>query len=360
MWKKAEKLMMTAEQRKTLEAWGRAGTTPQRTALRARICLLAAEGMSNNAIACQLQTSRPTVIQWRQRFQERGLTGIAEDKPHGPSHQALEPRKVKAIVDATLQTTPKDATHWSTRTMAKAQGVGKSTVQRIWDAHGLQPHRVKTFKLSRDKRFVEKLTDVVGVYLNPPDKAVVLCVDEKSQVQALDRTQPGLPMKKGRCGTMTHDYKRNGTTCLFVALNILEGRVIGSCYPRHRNIEFLKFLRKINREVPSALDIHMILDNYGTHNHPNVKAWLAKHPRFHLHFTPTSSSWLNLVERWFGEITRKRIRRGVFRSVPELVTAIKDFIRENNENPKPFVWTKKVDEILKKVSHCKAILGTLH
>jgi len=360
MWQKAEPLMMTEEQRKTLEAWNRAGTTPQRTALRARICLLAAKGMSNNAIAGKLKTSRPTVIQWRQRFLEKGPGGIAEDEPHGPSPQALAPQKVKAVVEATLQTTPQDATHWSTRTLAKAQGVGKSTVQRIWDAHGLQPHRVKTFKLSRDKRFVEKLTDVVGVYLNPPDQAVVLCVDEKSQVQALDRTQPGLPMKKGRCGTMTHDYKRNGTTCLFAALNILAGKVIGSCYPRHRNLEFLKFLRKINREVPADLDIHLILDNYGTHNHPNVKAWLAQHPRFHLHFTPTSSSWLNLVERWFGEITRKRIRRGVFRSVPELVTAIEDFIRVNNENPKPFVWTKKVDDILEKVSHCKAVLGTLH
>jgi len=360
MWKKAKPLMMTTEQRKTLETWVRSGTTPQRTALRARICLLAADGMSNNVIASQLKTSRPTVIQWRRRFQEKGPAGIAEDKPHGSSPQALVPRKVKAIVDATLQTTPKDATHWSTRTMAKAQGVGKSTVQRIWDAHGLQPHRVRTFKLSRDKRFVEKLTDVVGVYLNPPDKAVVLCVDEKSQVQALDRTQPGLPMKKGRCGTMTHDYKRNGTTCLFAALNILEGKVIGSCYPRHRNIEFLKFLRKIDREVPTGLDIHLILDNYGTHNHPNVKAWLSKHPRFHLHFTPTSSSWLNLVERWFGEITRKRIRRGVFRSVPDLVATIEDFIQANNENPKPFVWTKKVDDILEKVSHCKAVIGTLH
>ena len=286
--------------------------------------------------------------------------GLAEDAPHGPSPQALPPDQVKAIVEATLHTTPRDATHWSLRPMAKAQGVGKSTVQRIWDAHGLQPHRIKTFKLSRDKRFVEKLTDVVGVYLNPPDKAVVLCVDEKSQVQALDRTQPGLPMERGRCQTMTHDYKRNGTTCLFAALNVLEGKVIGSCYPRHRNIEFRKFLRQIDATVPAELAIHMILDNYGTHNHPMVKTWLEKHPRFHLHFTPTSSSWLNLVERWFGEITRKRIRRGVFRSVSELVVAIEEFIRINNENPRPFVWTKKVDAILEKVAHCKPVTGTLH
>ncbi len=360
MWEKAGTLKMSAEQRITLEAWVRAKTTPQRTVLRARICLLAAQGVSNNAIASQLSTSRPTVIQWRKRFEELGPPGIAEDAPHGLSPQTLPAEQVKAIVEATLHTTPLDATHWSTRTMAATQGVGKSTIHRIWDAHGLQPHRVEGFKLSKDKRFVEKLTDVIGVYLDPPDKAVVLCVDEKSQIQALDRTQPGLPMKKGRCGTMTHDYKRHGTTCLFAALNVLEGKVIGSCSPRHRNIEFRKFLRQIDRGVPAGLDIHMILDNYGTHNHPQVKAWLGKHPRFHLHFTPTSSSWLNLVERWFGEITRKRIRRGVFRSVPELVAAIEEFIRVNNENPKPFVWTKKVNDILEKIAHCKAVIGTPH
>jgi transposase len=360
MWKTAKRLKMSEEQRMTLEAWARAGTTPQRTALRSKICLLAAEGRSNNAIAKELRTSRPTVIQWRRRFEEKGPAGIAEDAPHGRSRHALPPEKVKAIVEATLHTTPPDATHWSTRTMAKAQGVSNATVARIWDAHGLQPHRVETFKLSKDKRFVEKLTDVVGVYLNPPDKAVVLCVDEKSQIQALDRTQPGLPMKKGRCGTMTHDYKRNGTTCLFAALNVLEGKVIGSCYPRHRNIEFLKFLRRIDREVTSGLDIHLILDNYGTHTHPNVKQWLGQHPRFHLHFTPTSSSWLNLVERWFGEITRKRLRRGVFRSVPELVAAIEEYLRVTNEDPRPFVWTKKVEAILEKVAHCKAVSGTLN
>ena len=244
--------------------------------------------------------------------------------------------------------------------MAEKQGVSKATINRIWQSHGLQPHRVEGFKLSRDPRFLEKLTDVVGLYLNPPEKALVLCVDEKSQIQALDRTQPGLPMKKGRCGTMTHDYKRNGTTCLFAALNVLEGKVIGSCYPRHRNIEFRKFLCQIDRETPKDLAIHMILDNYGTHNHPKVRTWLEKHPRFHCHFTPTSSSWLNLVERWFGEITRKRIRRGVFSSVSDLVFAIEEFIRVNNANPKPFVWTKKVDAILGKVARCKAVTVTLH
>jgi len=351
---------MTDEQRRTLEAWVRAGTTPQRTVLRARICLMASEGRSNNAIARELGTSRPTVILWRQRFQREGCPGIAVDAPHGTSPRRLDPEKEKAIVEATLHTTPRGATHWSTRSMAQAQGVSKSTVQRIWDAHGLQPHRVKTFKLSKDKRFVEKLTDVVGVYLNPPDKAVVLCMDEKTQVQALNRTQPGLPMKPGRCGTMTHDYKRNGTTCLFAALNVLDGNVIGSCFPRHRHVEFLKFLRTVDREVSKGLDIHAIVDNYGTHNHPNVRAWLAKHPRFHFQYTPTSSSWLNLIERWFGVITRKRIRRGSFHSVQELIEAIYEYIEITNENPKPFVWTKKVDAILEKVSRCKAIAGTLH
>jgi transposase len=258
------------------------------------------------------------------------------------------------------QTRPRAATHWSTRTLAKAQGVSHATVQRIWEAHGLQPHRVETFKLSRDKRFVEKLTDVVGVYLNPPDKAVILCVDEKSQIQALDRTQPGLPIKKGRCGTMTHDYKRNGTTTLFAALNTLEGTVIGTCYPRHRNIEFRKFLRQIDASIPSDLGIHLILDNYGTHKHPKVQAWLAKHPRFHLHFTPTSSSWLNLVERWFRELTDKRIRRGSFPSVPDLIAAITEFIEANNDTPKPFVWTASVEKILKKIGRCKSILETVH
>jgi len=352
--------MMTEEQKRTLEAWVRAKKTPQRVVLRSRICLRAAEGLSHSAIARELGTSRPTVLLWTNRFREKGSPGLAEDAPHGPSSRQLDAEKVDAIVEATLHTLPKDSTHWSTRTLAKAQGVSHATVQRIWDAHGLQPHRVESFKLSKDKRFVEKLTDVVGVYLNPPDKAVVLCVDEKTQVQALDRTQPGLPMKKGRCGTMTHDYKRNGTTCLFAAMNVLEGKVIGSCYPRHRNTEFLKFLRKIDREVPKKLDVHLILDNYGTHGHPKVKAWLEKHPRFALHFTPTSSSWLNLVERWFGEITRKRIRRGVFKSVPELVAAIEEYIRLYNKEPKPFVWTKKAEDIAKKVARCKAIIETVH
>ena len=356
----AAPLLMDAEQRSRLEAWVRAKTTAQRVVFRSRICLLAADGLPNTAIADHMNTSRPTVLLWRKRFQEQGSAGLTKNTPKGPSPKRLDGEKVRAIVEATLHSVPSDATHWSTRTMAEAQGVSNATVARIWKAHGLQPHRVKTFKLSKDKRFVEKLTDVVGIYLDPPDKALVLCVDEKSQVQALDRTQPGLPLKKGRCGTMTHDYKRNGTTCLFAALNVLEGTVIGSCYPRHRNIEFLKFLRRINRETPKKLDLHLILDNYGTHTHPNVKKWLEKHTRFHLHFTPTSSSWVNLIERWFAEITRKRIRRGVFKSVPDLIAAIDDFIEGHNENPKTFVWTKKVNQILDKINRCKAVMETLH
>lgn len=244
--------------------------------------------------------------------------------------------------------------------MGKECGISKDSVQRIWNDHGLKPHLVRTFKISNDKHFVEKIRDVVGLYLNPPEHAVVFSVDEKSQVQALDRTQPSLPIKKGRAGTMTHDYKRNGTTTLFAALDILKGEVIGECMKRHRHQEFLTFLKKIDANTHKSLDIHCIVDNYGTHKHPNVKAWLEKHPRFHFHFIPTSSSWLNLVERWFAEITNKRIRRGIFKSVKDLEQAIYDYIQHNNKNPKPFVWTKKADEIIEKVNRCKAVLETLH
>ncbi len=360
MWESPEALEVSDEARRTLEGWVGASTSPQRMVMRARIVLLASQGVANRRIAREVGTSRPTVVLWRNRFVAGGVAALVEDAPGRGRPASISSAKVRRIVKATTQTRPRGATHWSTRTMAEAQGISHATVQRIWDAHGLQPHRVKTFKLSRDKRFVEKLTDVVGVYLNPPDKAVVLCVDEKSQIQALDRTQPGLPLKKGRCGTMTHDYKRNGTTTLFAALNTLEGTVIGTCYPRHRNIEFRRFLRQIDQSIPPELDIHMILDNYGTHKHPQVQSWLAKHQRFHLHFTPTSSSWLNLVERWFRELTDKRIRRGSFSSVPELIIAIEEFIAVNNDAPKPFVWTASVEKILEKISHCKAILETLH
>ena len=356
----ANSLPMTFEQKNQLENWVRAPSTPQKIVLRARICLLAQGGLPNRRIAQALKTTRPTVLLWRKHFLKAGVAGLEHEPPRKISAQRTEEDQIKAIVNATLHTKPDDATHWSCRTLAERFGVSHMTVARIWDSHGLQPHRVRNFKLSRDKQFVEKLTDVVGLYLNPPDKALVLCVDEKSQIQALDRTQPGLPMKKGRCGTMTHDYVRHGTTTLFAALNVLDGTVIGSCFERHRHEEFLKFLRQVNRDTPEGMDLHLIVDNYSTHKHPKVKQWLQGHKRFHLHFTPTSSSWLNLVERWFGEITRKRIRRGVFKSVKDLIEAIQSYIKINNQNPKPFVWTKRVEEILEKVNHCKASTVTPH
>jgi transposase len=360
MWSVAEPLPISVEQKRTLETWIQARNTPQKVAFRARIVLLAAGGQPNRRIAHELKTSRPTVILWRERFLEGGPVALTEDEPGRGRKPSLAAAKVKQIVEATLHSHPANATHWSVRTMAAVQGVSPATVQRIWDAHGLQPHRSETFKLSRDKRFVEKLTDVVGLYLNPPNKALVLCFDEKSQIQALDRTQPGLPMKKGRCGTMTHDYKRHGTTTLFAALNVLDGTVIGDCMARHRHQEFLKFLRKIDRETPPEMPLHLILDNYSAHKHEVVQRWLKKHRRFQFHFTPTSSSWLNLVERWFREITDKRIRRGSFHSVGELEQAIQDYMAHNNQQPKPFVWTAKVERILEKIGHCKAILETLH
>lgn len=347
-------------ERTTLERWVRAHTTPQRLTLRARIVLLAAQGVPSSQIAQRLGTTRPTVALWRRRFLAGGLAAVEKDAPGRGRRRSIPTDTVQAIVRATTQTTPQGATHWSTRTMAEAFGVSNATVARIWQAHGLQPHRLRPFKISRDKRFAEKLTDVVGLYLNPPDKALVLCVDEKSQIQALDRTQPGLPIKKGRCGTLTHDYKRHGTTTLFAALNMLDGTVIGACAPRHRNGEFRAFLRQLDRATPPGLDLHLIVDNYGTHKHPKVQEWLTKHPRFHLHFTPTSSSWLNLVERWFRELTTKRIRRGVFKSVADLIAAIDEYIATHNAHPKPFVWTKSAEAILEKVGRCKAILETVH
>ena len=353
-------LIITPAQRRTLEGWVRAPSTPQSIAVRARIVLLAGEGVSNHEIARRTDASRPTVLLWRTRFKSGGPAALTLIEPGRGRKASITAEQERQIVQATLQTTPKGATHWSCRTMARAQDVSAATVQRIWYAHGLQPHRVKTFKLSTDVRFVEKLRDVVGLYLNPPDKAVVLCVDEKSQIQALDRTQPGLPMKKGRAGTMTHDYKRNGTTTLFAALNILDGTVIGECMPRHRHQEFLRFLRRLDRAFPPDLPLHLIVDNYGTHTHPTVRRWLAGHPRFHLHFTPTSASWLNLVERWFRELTDKRVRRGAFPSTRELIAAIREYLQATNADPKPFVWTASVNSILKKVRRGKAVLETLH
>jgi transposase len=339
-------LLMSNEQRRTLEAWIRAHNTPQSVSLRAKIVLLASEGLSNVRIAQEVGISRPTVILWRQRFLQGGpgaLTTILPGRGH-PVKYTNE--QVQRIVEATTQTKPPGVTQWSTRSMARAQGISKATVQRIWSAHGLQPHQTKRFKLSTDSHFTEKLTDVVGLYLNPPDKAIVLCVDKKSQIQALQRTQPGLPMKKGRLGTMTHDYKRHGTTTLFAALNTLDGRVIGECMAKHRHQEFLRFLRRLDREFPKEIPLHLIVDNYGTHKQPNVKVWLERHPRFTLHFTPTSSSWLNLVERWFRDLTENRVRRGSFESAAQLVAAIEDYMTASNADPKPFVWHKSAQSIL--------------
>ena len=352
----AAPIELTEGDRDTLERWVRADSTPQGVARRAWVILQAADGWSNSEIARESGLSRPTVIAVRERFVADGPGGLAQVRPGRGRKPTIPAEKVAEIVSATLHEKPPGETHWSCRSMAKANGVSPATVQRIWDAHNLKPHRVETFKLSRDERFVEKLTDVVGLYLNPPEKAIVLCVDEKSQIQALDRTQPSLPMKPGRAGTMTHDYRRHGTTTLFAALNTLDGTVIGQCLPRHRHQEFLKFLRKLDREFPRKLELHLIVDNYQTHKHPNVNAWLAKHPRFHLHFTPTSSSWCNLVECWFSEITTKAIRRGVFHSVPDLIAAIETYLATYNQDTTPFTWTASVESILEKIARARAAL----
>lgn len=316
---------------------------------RARLVLLAAEGLANTEIAARLGVSTELVRRWRNRFAADRLDGLT-DQPGRGRKRSYGPEKVGQIIHQTLTTTPSQATHWSTRSMAAQTGVSHSTVNRIWRAHRIKPHLVRTFKLSKDPAFAEKLRDVVGLYLNPPEHAVVLCVDEKSQIQALDRTQPGLPLKKGRCGTMTHDYKRHGTTTLFAALNVLEGTLMGTCKPRHRHSEYLQFLRQIDRTVPKSLEVHLIVDNYATHKHAKVKRWLARHKRFHVHFIPTSASWLNLIERFFSELTTQRIRRGVFRSVLELIGAIDDYLDAHNKAPKAFKWTKSADQILEKLA----------
>lgn len=349
-------LAMSDGQWEILEVLAKSQTAPHREVIRAKALLLAARGVANTAIAKELALSPSSVVAWRERFSSEGVAKIGRVRPGRGRKPQIPAGKIDEIVRLTQQAKPDGETHWSCRSMAKAVGVSPATVQRVWSGRGLKPHLVRTFKLSNDKRFEEKLIDVVGLYLNPPERAVVLCMDEKSQIQALDRTQPSLPMKKGRAGTMTHDYKRNGTTTLFAALNVLTGVVIGQCLPKHRNTEFLKFLRTIDRQVPKGLQIHMILDNYGTHGHDNVIAWLAKHPRFHLHFIPTSSSWLNMVERWFRNLTDKALRRGVFKSVPELIAAIEVYLEANNNDPKPFVWTATAEEILNKVRRGRVAL----
>ena len=360
MFAKAEALAIDSNQKRRLEFLVTSGKTPQKLVFRAQIILMASEGMANNHIAKTLKTSRPTVLLWRHRFTDQGVTGLYKDAARPGRKPKVSVEKEKAIIETTLHKKPAGCTHWSTRSLAKSEGVSATTIHRMWLKYNLQPHRVKTFKLSRDKNFVEKVREVVGLYLNPPDKALVLSVDEKSQIQALDRTQPGLPMKRGRCGTMTHDYKRHGTTTLFAALSMLDGSVIGKCLPKHRAQEFIYFLKEIDKKTPGDLDLHLIIDNYGTHKTPEVNKWLAKHPRFHFHFIPTSSSWLNMVERWFREITDKRLRRGVFQSVPDLIIAIEDYLKAHNSDPKIFKWTKDADTILAKVAHCKEAFETLH
>lgn len=351
---------LTSTEIDELDAALRKATAPQRLVRRAAIVKELARGTSIIATARKLGVGREQVALWRDRFLERGVSGLEKDRPRPGKPKTIPKSKEEAVLTLTRMTTPEGGTHWSVRTMAEVSGVSKATVQRIWAAHGIKPHLIRSFKLSKDPQFEEKLVDVVGLYMAPPEKALVLCVDEKSQIQALDRTQPGLPMKKGRCGTMTHDYKRHGTTTLFAALNVLDGSVIGSCKERHRHQEFLSFLKQIDRNTPRGLDLHLVLDNYATHQHPVVRAWLDEHPRFQLHFVPTSCSWLNLVERFFARITTKRIRRGTFSSVRELEDEIRSFLRVHNANPKPFKWTASAEAIIEKVARCRGISETLH
>ena len=348
------------EQGRLLEQQSRARSLPARQVERARIVLLAADGRLDKEIAAELHITPEKAARWRNRYLDGGLAALQKDAPRPGRPAIVLPAKVKQIVKKTTQENPPGATHWSTRSMAAAAGVSEATVRRIWHAHGLKPHLAKTFKVSNDPEFADKLEAIVGLYLNPPEHAVVLCVDEKSQIQALDRTQPGLPLKKGRCGTMTHDYKRNGTATLFAALNTADGTVISMCDDRHRHQEWLKFLRVIDDVTPAEKELHLIADNYATHKHVKVQRWLARHPRIHVHFTPTSSSWLNMVERFFRDLTDKRLRRGVFRDVEELVMAILDYIDHHNRVPKPFIWTAKAADILEKVKRARKTLNNRH
>ena len=353
----AQVVNLRPEERQQLEAQSRARSLPARAVERARIVLRAADGWQDKQIAAELGITPEKAARWRKRFLDVGLAGLAKDAPRPGRPRILGASKVEEIIYKTTQEKPVGETHWSTRTMAAATGVSDTTVRRIWHAHGLKPHLVKTFKVSNDPEFARKLEDIVGLYLNPPEHAIVLCVDEKSQIQALDRTQPGLPLKRGRCGTMTHDYKRNGTATLFAALNATDGTVISRCDDRHRHQEWLKFLRVIDDVIPAGTELHLIADNYATHKHPKVQKWLTRHPRFHMHFTPTSSSWLNMVERFFRDLTDKRIRRGVFRDAEELIMAIGDYVDQHNSDPKPFIWTAKAADILEKVKRARKTLN---
>lgn len=353
-------IWLSAADQARLAEWVSGRNTPQKLVWRARIVLLSADGTGVMAITRMVGKSKVTVARWQERYLAQGVAGLRRDATRPGRKPPLTADAIQQVVHRTLHEKPPNATHWSIRKMAAASGLSRSSIQRIWQAHQLKPHRVKTFKLSNDKHFAEKVQDIVGLYLNPPDKALVFSVDEKSQIQALDRTQPGLPLKKGRCGTMTHDYKRHGTTTLFAALDIATGKVIGQCMARHRHQEWLKFLRRIDTETPRRLTVHLIADNYATHKHPKVKAWLARHPRFHMHFTPTSASWLNQVERFFGLITEDRIRCGVFKSVTELEAAIQQYLDQHNVDPKPFVWTASAAAILEKVARGRQALESLH
>lgn len=351
-------LVLTDDERTKLQSWASRATSAQRLALRARIVLACAEGADNKEVARRLRVSQQTVGKWRARFLEGRLEGLA-DEPRPGAPRSLSDAKIEEVITRTLESKPEDATHWSTRSMAERTGLSQSAVVRIWHAFGLQPHKSETFKLSCDPFFIEKVRDVVGLYLNPPARAVVLSVDEKSQVQALDRTQPLLPLGPGQAERHTHDYVRNGTTSLFAALNVATGKVIGKCYRRHRQQEFVRFLEEVNAAIPEeeGVTIHLIMDNYGTHKTPRVKRWLLRHPRYVVHFTPTSASWLNQVERFFAEITQKQIRRGAFRSVQALEAAIKDYLEKHNQDPKPFVWTATADLIFKKLQKtCETVL----
>jgi transposase len=349
MGRPTKPIVLKEEERTKLQEWARRPKTSQRLATRARIVLGCAEGRANRQVARELRITDQTVCKWRERFRAKGLEGLA-DEPRPGAPRTISDAQVEALITRTLESTPAQGTHWSTRTIAQATGMSQSAISRIWRAFSLQPHRVETFKLSTDPFFVEKVRDIVGLYLNPPERALILCVDEKSQVQALDRTRPVLPLRPGVPARQTHDYIRNGTTSLFAALDVATGKVIGSCHRRHRHQEFLRFLERIDEAVPEHLDIHLVMDNYGTHKMPKVKRWFARRPRYHVHFTPTSASWLNQVERFFGLLTDRRIRRGTFGSIRELEAAIRDYLSHHNQSPQPFTWAATADSILKKIA----------
>src|SRR5277367_770558 len=356
----APRVELTDDQKRILQQWARGRSLPARQVERARVVLLAAAGKQDLEIAAEIGISNQKAARWRRRFLKLGLAGLEKDAPRPGRTPTITAAKVQEVVRRTTQEKPVNATQWSTRTMAEAAGLSEKSVRRIWHKHGLKPHLSRTFKVSNDPEFAEKLEAIVGLYLNPPEHAIVLCADEKSQIQALDRTQPGLPLKKGRCGTMTHDYKRNGTATLFAALNTLDGTVISMCDDRHRHQEWLKFLKVIDDITPSEKQLHLIADNYATHKHPQVQRWLARHPRVHMHFTPTSASWLNMVERFFRDLTDKRIRRGVFHDAEDLIMAILDYIDNYNRAPKPFIWTAKAKDILEKVTRARKTLDNRH